>query len=174
MCACTLIRGLGPSCSVPNEGWWQWQPHWMHGGPSGNCEQKNIITSKGKAREVSENEIRKLVPARHQRILPVAQAQTSTRSLACSHNKDCKAAQKKSKGQRQTMPGVSDLVRLAWVHLTLDAWMALMKGITIPPIQGTLSYRIPMQARSHHHRIIGDQIVRWRLKRISHMEGRGR
>ena len=58
------------------------------------------------------------------------------------------------------MPGVSDLVHLAWVHLVLDAWMVLMKGITIPLIQGTLSYRIPMQAQSHHHRIIGDQMVR--------------
>ena len=49
MCMCTLIRGPGPSCSVPNEGWWwQWH-HWMHGSPGGNCKWKDIITLKGES-----------------------------------------------------------------------------------------------------------------------------
>ena len=174
MCVRALIRGPGPACSVPNEGWWWRRRRWMHGGSGGNCERKNIITSKGKAREVSENEIRKPVPARHQDILPVAQAQTSSRSLTCSHNKDREAAREKSKGRRRTRPGVNDLVRPARVHLALDAWMALMKAIAIAPIQGTLSYGIPTRARSRRHRMIGDRMVKWRLKRISHMEGRGR
>ena len=97
-CACVLIKGLGLACSVPNEGWWWQQHHWMHSSPGGNCEQKNIITSKGKAREVSKNEIRKPVLAQHQDIMPVTQAQTSSQSLICSHNEDHEATQKKSKG----------------------------------------------------------------------------
>jgi len=78
MCMCALIRGLGLACSVPNKGWWWQRCYWMHSSPGGNCEQKNIITSKGKAREVSKNEIRKPVPAQHQDIMPVTQAQTSS------------------------------------------------------------------------------------------------
>ena len=71
----------------------------MHGDPSRNCERKNIITSKGKAREVSENEIRKPVPARHQRILPVAQVQTSSRSTHAATTKTTRPPEKKAKDE---------------------------------------------------------------------------
>jgi hypothetical protein len=69
----------------------------MHGDPGGNCEQKNIITSKGKAREVSENEIRKLVPARHQRILPVTWVQTSSRSTHAATTKTARLPEKRQR-----------------------------------------------------------------------------
>jgi hypothetical protein len=71
----------------------------MHGDPGGNCERKNIITSKGKAREVSENEIRKPVPARHQRILPVAWVQTSSRSTHAATMKTARPPEKKAKDE---------------------------------------------------------------------------
>ena len=97
MCARALIRGPGLACSVPNEGWWWRRRHWMHSDPGGNCERKNIITSKGKAREVSENEIRKPVPARHQRILPVAQVQTSSQSTHAATTKTVRPPEKRAK-----------------------------------------------------------------------------